>query len=68
MPLGAEVEEKIYQAFFVVTKGQLVSGWLFDVLNFQKRNEKIWWTSALESRDIGYIGKIKALLYINHVK
>ena len=32
-------------------KGQLISEWLFDVLNFPKNNEKIWWISALESRN-----------------
>ena len=32
------------------TKGQLISEWLFDVLNFQKTIAKIWWISALESK------------------
>ena len=32
-------------------KGQLISEWLFDVLNFPKANAKIWWISALGSRN-----------------
>ena len=30
-------------------KGQLISECLFDFLNFQETNEKIWWISGLES-------------------
>ena len=29
-------------------KGQLISEWLFDVLNFPKNQQKIWQISALE--------------------
>ena len=34
------------------SKGQLNSEWLFDVLNLQKTNAKIWWISALESKKL----------------
>ena len=35
----------------LVTKGQLISEWPFDVLNFQT-NSKIWWISTLESKKL----------------
>ena len=31
------------------SKGQLISEWLFDFLNFPKNQGKIWWISTLES-------------------
>ena len=35
------------------TKGQLISEWLFDFLNFpKKQNKKIWRISALESKKV----------------
>ena len=46
------------------TKGQLISEWLFDVLNFPKKNDE----ALPKNLEIGQIGKIKVLLYINHVK
>ena len=33
------------------TKGQLISEWLFGVLNFPKSNAKIGWNSALKSKE-----------------
>ena len=38
------------KAVHCIAKGQLISEWLFGVLNVPKNNEKIWWISALESR------------------
>ena len=32
-------------------KGQLISEWLFGVFNFPKKHAKIWWISALESKN-----------------
>jgi hypothetical protein len=32
------------------TKGQLISEWIFGVFNFPKKQHKIWWISALESK------------------
>ena len=33
-----------------VALGQLISEWLFGVLNFTKKQRKIWWISAQESK------------------
>ena len=45
-----ELPEEIYEDSDEI-KGQLISEWLLDVLNFQKKtNAKIWWISALESK------------------
>ena len=41
-------------------KGQLISEYLFDVLNFPKKQQKIWQISALESKN-GQIKKVKAV-------
>ena len=39
-----------YYYVYYDSKGQLISEWLFDVLNFPKKQHKIWWISALESK------------------
>ena len=43
-------ESKQMYHFIREAKGQLISEWLVDVLNFPKKPRKIWWISALESK------------------
>ena len=45
------------------TKGQLISEWLFDVLNFPENQCKNLIISALESKS-GWITKTKAIYYV----
>ena len=47
------INNKYTRHYFIISltyKGQLISEWLLDILNFLKRPTKIWWISVLESR------------------
>ena len=45
----ANTQTKHYvKVSFILTKGQLISDWLFGVFNFPKNQHNIWWISALE--------------------
>ena len=50
--IKAETHMTDHLQFYRVGKGQVISEYKFDVSNFPKNNnQKIWWISALESRN-----------------
>ena len=49
-PSCSSLYRVIIFAVTLFSKGQLISEWLFDFLNFPKNQRKIWWISALESK------------------